>query len=84
MGRHERHAPRLPVDALRGAAEDPASHADIDALHAELSRDEPSRDAIESHVEGFRNRPKLFAIIANWFDDPRTQTFLADLAGTGL
>ena len=76
--------PRLPVDALRGAAEDDATHADIDALHAELSAERPSADRIAAHVENLRARPKVFAIVANWFDDPRTQTFLADLAGTGL
>jgi hypothetical protein len=76
--------PQLPVDELRGAAEDAASHADIDALHAELSSEKPSPERIAEHVEGFRDRPKIFAVVANWFDDPRTQTFLADLAGTGL
>jgi hypothetical protein len=76
--------PELPVAALRGAAEDETAHADIDALHAEVSKDRPSPETIAAHVERFRDRPRLFAIVANWFDDPRTQTFLADLSGTGL
>jgi hypothetical protein len=74
----------LPIEKLLGAADDPASHAEIEALHEELAKARPSADAIAAHVEGFRDRPKLFAIVANWFEDTRTQTFLADLAGTGL
>ncbi len=74
----------LPIDDLRNIAEDDATHAEIEALHAELIKAQPSVDAITTHVEGLRQRPQIFAIVANWFDDPRTQTFLADLAGTGL
>jgi hypothetical protein len=74
----------LPYDDLHAIAEDADTRAEIDALHAELTKATPSVDAINAHVEGFRERPKVFAVISNWFDDPRTQTFLADLAGTGL
>ena len=77
--------PQLPVDELRGAAEDAASHADIDALHAELSSEKPSPERIAEHVDAGRRfgaEEHRFAVRAA--DDPRTQTFLADLAGTGL
>lgn len=76
--------PRLPLDAMRQAADDADTHADIDALHQELSKDRPSADTISSHVERLRRQPKLVAIVANWFEDPRTQTFLADLSSAGL
>lgn len=76
--------PQLPVDAMRQAAGDPGTHADIDALHAELTKEQPSADAISSHVERLRGQPKLWAILATWFEDPRTQTFLADLSSAGL
>jgi hypothetical protein len=76
--------PQLPVDAMRQAAEDAAAHAEIDALHEELSKETPSADKIATHVERIRRQPKLLAIIENWFDDPRTQTFLADLSSAGL
>jgi hypothetical protein len=74
----------LPIDDLHAIAEDADTRAEIDALHAELIKATPSVDAINGHVEGLRQRPQIFAIVSNWFDDPRTQTFLADLAGTGL
>jgi hypothetical protein len=76
--------PNFPVDALRSAADSDQARADVDALHAELAKDQPSADAINAHVDQLRKRPPLFAIVANWFDDPRTQTFLADLSSAGL
>jgi hypothetical protein len=76
--------PDLPVEQLHAAAESATARADIDALHAELSKDRPSAAAIASHVERLREQPKLLAVIGNWFDDPRVQTFLADLSSAGL
>jgi len=76
--------PNLPLHELHGAAESDAARSDIDALHAELAKERPSAEAIASHVERLRTQPRLVALIANWFDDPRTQTFLADLSSAGL
>ena len=76
--------PDLPLEELRAAAGDRVSHAEIDALHAELLKQSPSRDAIAGHVERLRQQPRLVAIVENWFDDPRVQTFLADLSSAGL
>ena len=78
----ENRPPDLPLDALRSG--DPSSSDTIDALHAELGKDAPSAGAISEHVETLRRQPPLVAILENWFDDPRTQAFLAELSATGL
>jgi hypothetical protein len=61
-----------------------AAHATIDELHAEVERDPPSRHAIEKHVRTLRALPELEAIVANWWDDPKTQRFVANLGQIGL
>jgi hypothetical protein len=80
----EDRPPEFPLEQLHAAAEDEAARSHIDALHAELSKDSPSADTIAMHVEQLRERPKLLALVSNWFDDPRVQTFLADLSSAGL
>ena len=74
--------PDLPLDALRDRA--PESGDDIDALHAELGKARPSTATIAGHVESLRRQPRIVTLIENWFDDPRTQTFLSELSATGL
>jgi hypothetical protein len=75
----------FPVDELRRAAgEDRTAHARIDALGRELDSDNPVRASIDSHVAELRKHPSLSTLIANWFDDPRTQAFIDELTGTGL
>lgn len=74
--------PELPLDELRDRA--PESGDAIDALHAELGKERPSQEAIAEHVESLRRQPRIVTIIENWFDDPRTQTFLSELSATGL
>jgi hypothetical protein len=76
--------PELPIEQLHAAAESATARAHIDALHAELSKERPSAEAIASHVERLREQPRLLALISNWFDDPRVQTFLTDLSAAGL
>lgn len=56
-----------------------AAHATIDDLHAEVEHHSPNRHAIERHVGALRALPELEAIVANWWDDPRTQRFIAIL-----
>ncbi len=77
--------PRLPTDQLHDALEgDHAAHAEIDALHAELGRDQPSTDEIHARVERLRGLPQVTSILANWWDDPRTQLFIHELTIAGL
>ena len=78
----ENRPPDLPLDDLRSGA--PHSGETIDALHAELGKDQPSADTIVEHVAALRRQPPLVAILENWFEDPRTQAFLAELSATGL
>jgi hypothetical protein len=56
-----------------------AAHATVDELHAEVERGSPNRHAIEKHVGTLRALPELEAIVANWWDDPKTQRFIAIL-----
>ncbi|MBV9103381.1 MAG: hypothetical protein JO060_07300 [Candidatus Eremiobacteraeota bacterium] len=80
----EDRPPAFPRDQLYEAAADEASRSHIDALHDELSKDRPSAEKIETHVQRLREQPALLAIVTNWFDDPRVQTFLGDLSSAGL
>jgi hypothetical protein len=56
----------------------------VDQLRAELKATVPNRTAIETHVHHLRSLPEITALVANWFDDPATQRFLANLSATGL
>lgn len=61
-----------------------AAHSTIDDLHSEISADAPDRRSIEHHVGILRAFPELEAIVANWWDDPRTQRFIATLGQIGV
>lgn len=69
--------PPLPQADLHAALSgEHHAHATIDALHAEIHSESPDRPTIEKHVETLRGLPELEAIVANWWDDPRTQRFI--------
>jgi hypothetical protein len=77
--------PVLPhADLHASLPEGHAAHGTIDKLHAEIQGSSPDRDAIEAHVNNLRGLPELEATIANWWDDPRTQRFVANLNQIGL
>jgi hypothetical protein len=77
--------PPLPVDQLRSAVPpEHEAHPTIDALHGELSSERPAPAAIKAHVESLRKHAPLTTLVANWFEDPRTQAFIAELTATGL
>ena len=77
--------PEFPEEALRAAAQGNAeAGASVDALHQELGADRPDKSAIQSHVRELRKHASLATIIANWFEDPKTQAFIDELTGTGL
>lgn len=61
-----------------------AAHATIDALHAEANQNSPNRAALERHVADLRLLPELEAIVANWWEQPRTQRIIANLNQIGL
>jgi hypothetical protein len=60
------------------------AHATIDDLHAEVGKASPNPDAIARHVGTLRALPEVEAIVANWWDDPKTQRIVADLSQIGL
>ena len=60
------------------------AHAAVDALQAEVARPNPDRGEIERHVGHLRSFPELEAIVANWWDDPKTQRFVGNLGQIGL
>jgi hypothetical protein len=77
--------PLLPREHLHAALSDEhAHHETIDALHGELTAASPNRSSIEKHVRTLRGLPELEAIVANWWDDPKTQRFIANLGQIGL
>jgi|GEM_PF-923982 len=80
-----RTRPDLPASELHGALEDGhEAHAEIDALHGELSKEQPSAREIAKRVERLRRWPQLASVIANWWDDPRVQLFIQELSAAGL
>lgn len=61
-----------------------AAHPAIEKLHSELKASAPNARAIEHHVGALRAFPELEAIVANWWDDPKTQRLIAGLGQIGL
>ncbi len=77
--------PALPLENLHAALPtEHEAHETIDRLHAEMHGEAPDRRSIETHVERLRALPELEAAIANWWDDPQTQRFVANLGQIGL
>jgi hypothetical protein len=77
--------PALPREALHAALpHEHAAHTTIDRLHGEIESRSPNRHSIERHVGALRALPELEASIANWWEDPRTQRFIANLSQIGL
>ena len=77
--------PEFPADKLRAAVpHDAQARERIDALHRELGSQRPAAATIKDHVEELRKHAPLTALIANWFEDPRTQAFIDELTAAGL
>jgi hypothetical protein len=77
--------PDLPHEDLHAALPQAhAAHAAIDELHAEISKPTPNPQSIERHVRHLGGLPELEAIVANWWNDPRTQRFFSDLGQIGV
>lgn len=85
MDKQEEVRASFPGDALRAAI--PPSHEahqSIDGLEAELQQPAPRRGEIEQHVDALKSVRDLEATVANWWDSPSTQEFVADLTRIGL
>lgn len=77
--------PHPPYDELRAAVgNDATAHADVDALQAELQSDRPDPAAVRAQARRLRAIPVLEARIANWWDDPTTQTWVKAITDAGL
>jgi len=77
--------PMLPYDELRGAiGDDPAARNELDALHAHLNEPNPDPAQIARHVDALRGMHDAEARVANWWDDPLTQTWFKALGDAGL
>ncbi len=75
----------VPRDELHAALpHGHAAHATIDKLHAELTASSPNPNAIQEHVGTLRALPELEAIVANWWENPKTQRFFSILAQIGV
>jgi len=77
--------PHPPYDEYRAAIGDrDDEHASLHTLNAELARETPDRAVVDAAVARLRTHPRLTGPIEAWLDHPRTQAFLAEIAGTGL
>jgi hypothetical protein len=77
--------PLLPREDLHAALpQGHAAHATIDRLHSELQGPKPDPSTIREHVGALRAIPEVEARILNWWDDPGTQRFIANLTQIGL
>ncbi len=75
----------LPVEKLHDALpEEHPAHATIEELHAEVRASKPDARTIHRHVGTLRTLPELEATVANWWDSPTTQRFIANLSQIGL
>lgn len=77
--------PDFPAEKLRAALpDDPDVFKRIDELHRELRSERPASATIREHVAQLRKHAPLRALLAAWFDDPRTQAFIDELTAAGL
>jgi hypothetical protein len=81
----DRRIPHPPYDQLRkDVGDDPFAVSALDALQSELQAPVPERASVEQHVDVLRGIRTLEARIANWWDDPVTQTWIKSLSDAGL
>ncbi len=75
----------VPRDELHAALpQDHAAHAMIEKLHAAVEAPLPNPRAINEHVGALRALPELEAIVANWWENPKTQRYFSILAQIGV
>lgn len=77
--------PHPPYEELQHAASgDPEAQRQVDALRAELHSGTPNPAAVREHASRLRGIGVLEARIANWWDDPATQSWIKALTDAGL
>jgi hypothetical protein len=76
--------PHPPYDDLRAAlGTGHEATASIDALHTELHSAAPDAASITDHASRLRGVSVLEARIANWWDDPATQSWVKAITDAG-
>jgi hypothetical protein len=77
--------PHPPYDELRAALGDQhEASPSVDALQAELEAPKPNAQAVTVHASRLRGIPVVEARIANWWDDPATQSWVKAITDAGL
>lgn len=77
--------PHPPYDELRTAlGDDAAGTRSVEELRAELHSGQPNPAAVQHHASMLRSIPVLEARVANWWDDPATQTWVKAITDAGL
>lgn len=77
--------PHPPYDELRSAlGNDTAGTQQVEALRTELHAEQPDPAAVRRHASVLRGIPVLEARVANWWDDPTTQTWIKAITDAGL
>lgn len=85
MAQPDNDRPAPPTSDLRDALNDhPEALQSAQALHDEWHGDKPDPDSLHRHVGFLSSIPAAEAIVANWWDDPRTQQFVKSLTDAGL
>ena len=77
--------PHPPYEELEAAAHgDPEAQRHVQALRAQLQSDAPDAAAVREHASRLRGINVLEARIANWWDDPATQSWIKNITDAGL
>jgi hypothetical protein len=77
--------PNLPYTELQAElGDDPAAHAELDALRDHLDHPQPDPARLQGHVDRLKGVHDAEARIANWWDDPKTQLWIKGLTDAGL
>ncbi len=77
--------PHPPYDELHAAAKgDPEATGHVEALREALDAQPPDPAAVQKRVSRLRGIGVLEARIANWWDDPKTQSWIKAITDAGL
>ncbi len=73
--------------AIRDSLHEYGGHEHVEHLgdlHAELDREEPRPAQLAAEFERLRAEPSMEFMITSWWNDPKTQSFIAELNALGI
>ncbi len=77
--------PHLPYDELQAAiGADPAAQRELEGLRTHLDAPAPDPARVREHVDALRGVRDVEARIANWWDDPNTQSWVMFFTDAGI